>query len=245
MELLVYPTLFAGGLITGILSGISGGGGGMLMVPLMIALGLTPQHAVATGKLTGLGAAFGGLSAFWKSGQMRKDILKVMIPIAIIVGLVTPFIFVVIDSETMRNIIGVLLVVLMPTLFIHKIDLKPRNGKQKGLGYSVYTFVITLQALFGSGVGSLTLFVLTLMLGTTKLQANATKRAVTAVLTPLTFAGLFAAGFVRLDYGLAAVGGSFIGTNIGSRIALKKGEGLVTYAMAVVVTLTGILLLLS
>lgn len=245
MELLVYPALLLGGLITGILSGMSGGGGGMLMVPLMIALGLTPQHAVATGKLTGLGAAFGGLSAFWKSGQVRTDILKVMIPIAIVVGLITPFIFIAIDSEIMRNIIGVLLLTMMPTLFIRKTNLKPRNGKQKGIGYSVYTFVITLQSLFGSGVGSLTLFVLTLLLGTTKLQANATKRAVTAVLTPLTFVGLFAAGFVRLDYGLAAVGGSFIGTNIGSRIALRRGEGFATYAMATVVTLSGILLLVS
>jgi uncharacterized membrane protein YfcA len=245
MELLVYPALFFVGLITGVLSGISGGGGAMLMVPFMIALGLGPQQAVATGKMSGLGAAFGGLSAFWKSGQVRKDILKVMILIAIIVGLITPLVFFKLDGELMQKIIGVLLIAMVPALFIRTHHLKKLNKKRQGFGYFLYSVVLSLQAVFGTGVGSVGLLVLTLFLNTSKLQANATNRAVTAILTPITFIALFLAGFVRLDYGLMAVTGSFIGTRVGSKIALREGETFVTYAMAIVVTISGILLLVS
>lgn len=216
----------------------------MLMVPLFIAVGLSPQQAVATGKMSGLGAAFGGLAAFYKSGHIRKDILKVMIPVAVIVGLLAPLVFINLDGEIMQTIIGVVLLCMVPTLFIRKRRLHVHTKKKKGLGYALYSFVLTMQALFGSGVGSLSLFVMTLLLGTSKIEASATKRAVTAILTPLTFVGLLVAGFVHVLYGIAAVTGSFIGTHLGSRIAIKKGDEFVTYAMAAVVTLSAVLLLI-
>lgn len=245
MDLLPIILLFVGGLVTGVLSGISGGGAGMLMIPLMIAVGLSPQQAVATGKMSALGSAFGGLSAFRKSGHIRKDILKVMIPIAIVIGLLTPLVLIALDSEIMQNAIGIILLLMVPTLFIRKKSVIAHGVKKRGLGYFLYSIILTLQSLFGSGVGSLSLFVMTLLFGTSKIEANATKRAVTAVMTPLTFIGLLVAGFVHITYGLAAVVGSFIGTHLGSKIAIKKGDEFVTYAMAFVVSVSGLLLLLN
>ncbi|MDB5187197.1 MAG: rane protein of unknown function [Candidatus Saccharibacteria bacterium] len=243
MDLLPIILLFFGGLITGVLSGISGGGAGMLMIPLMIAVGLSPQQAVATGKMSALGSAFGGLSAFRKSGHIRKDIVKVMLPIAIVIGLLTPFIFIKLDGEIMQKIIGVILLLMIPTLFIRKKTSATHGIRRKGLGYVLYGLILTLQSLFGSGVGSLSLFVQTLLLGTSKIEANATKRAITAILTPLTFIGLLLAGFVHIVYGASAITGSFMGTHLGSKIAIKRGDTFVTYAMAVVVGLSALLLL--
>lgn len=245
MEFLPLILLFVGGLATGLLSGISGGGAGMLMIPLMIAVGLSPQQAVATGKMSALGSAFGGLSAFRKSGHIRRDILKVMLPIAIIIGLLTPLIFIKLDSEVMQKAIGIILLLMVPTLFIRKKPSASYGKKKKGLGYFLYSVILTLQSLFGSGVGSLSMFVMTLLFGTSKIEANATKRAVTAVMTPLVFVALLLAGFVHIFYGLAAVAGSFIGTHFGSKIAIKKGDVFVMYAMAIVVSLSALLLLVS
>lgn len=215
----------------------------MLMIPAFIFAGLPPQQAVATGKMNALGAAFGGLSAFAKTGHIRKDILKVMIPIAIVVGLVTPFIFTVIESDVFQVILGIILILLVPTLFIKKKSLHKPSKLHKASGYTAYGGVLTIQALFGSGVGSLALFVLTLLLGTTKIEANATKRAVTAVLTPITFVALLLGGFVVLSYGLVGLVSVFIGTHIGSKLALKRGERFVTVAMAFTVTVAAILLI--
>lgn len=243
MEFLPYIVLGVVGLLAGILSGIGGGGAGMIMIPTLIAIGLPPQVAVATGKMNGLGSALGGLSVFAKSGQIRKDIVKVMIPIAIIVGLAAPFIFTKIDSSAFQIILGVILVLLVPTLFLRRRIAAGKSKKSKALGYVAYSGVITTQSLFGAGVGSLALFVLTLLFGTTKLEANATKKAVTAVLTPITFVSLLIGGFVWLSYGLVGMVSMFIGTRIGAKIAIKNGDKLVTIIMAVTTTIAGALLI--
>lgn len=234
--------LGAASFVTGILSGMSGGGAGLIMTPLAIAVGLPPQTAVGTMKMAGLGAAFGGLSVFAKSGYIRKDILKVMLPIAVGIGIATPFIFQLIDSVAFQKILGILLIILTPTLFIRKIALKP-SRKRRGIGYALYSGILTLQALFGTGVGALANFVLTLLMGTTKLEANATKRAVTACLVPITFIGLLVTGFVSLPHGIVLLIAGFAGTHIGSKIAVNKGESFVTYAMATMAVISGIWLL--
>ncbi len=217
----------------------------MLMMPAFIAVGLPPQVAVATGKMNGIGAALGGLSAFFKTGHIRKDILRVMIPIAIVIGLITPFIFAAIESEYFQFILGLILVLLTPTLFIKKKQLHAPKKKHRVAGYVSYSGVLTIQALFGSGVGSLALFVLTLLLGTSKIEANATKRAVTAVLTLLTLVALLIGGYVSLLFGIIGMVSMFIGTHIGTKVALKKGEGFVTIAMAVTIAIAGTALMIN
>lgn len=245
MEILPFVVVGAAGVISGLLSGISGGGGGMLMIPLFILVGLPPQQAVATGKMNGLGATFGGLSVFAKSGHIRKDILKVMMPIAVIIGVTTPFIFAAIDSQAFQLILGIILILMVPTLFLKRKSMTPPSRKHKVAGFSLYSGVLALQAIFGTGVGSLALFVLTLLLGTTKLEANATKRAVTAVLTPITFVALLLGGFVNLAYGSVGFVSVLIGTHFGSKLALKKGEKFVSIAMAVTITIAGVIMVLQ
>lgn len=243
MEFLPYIIVGSVGIIAGILSGIGGGGAGMIMIPTLIAVGLPPQVAVATGKMNGLGSALGGISVFAKSGQIRKDIIKVMIPIAIIVGLITPFIFVTINSDVFQIILGIILILLVPTLFLKKKIKADRSKKNKAVGYVAYSGVLTMQSLFGAGVGSLALFVLTLLFGTTKLEANATKKAVTAVLTPITFVALLIGGFVWLSYGIVGMVSMFIGSRIGAKIAIKNGDKLVTIVMALTTVVAGALLI--
>lgn len=243
----IVPYIFIGfaGFFSGILSGMSGGGGGMLMIPAFILVGLPPQVAVATGKMNALGAAFGGLSAFARTGHIRKDILKVMIPIAIGIGLATPFIFSAIDSNYFQFILGLILILLTPTLFIKKKQMHAPTKKHRVAGYVSYSGVLAVQALFGSGVGTLALFVLTLLLGTTKIEANATRRAVMAVLTPLTFIALLIGGYVALVYGIIGLISVFAGTHLGTKIALKRGEQFVTIAMAVTIAIAGTVLMIS
>ena len=55
METLPYIFIAIVGLLSGIVSGMSGGGGAMLMIPAFIFSGLPPQVAVATAKFSGLG----------------------------------------------------------------------------------------------------------------------------------------------------------------------------------------------
>lgn len=245
MEILPYIFIAIVGLVSGIFSGITGGGGAMIMIPAFIFSGLPPQMAVATAKMSGLGGDFGGLSAFIKSGHIRKDILKVMLPIAVIIGLITPFVFAVVESRSFQIALAIFMIALLPTLFIKKKLPKPPTRKHKFIGYLLYTFVLFLQGIFSGGVGSLAVFVLTLLFGTSKIETMATRRAVVAVMGPIAFVALLIGGFINVGLGLAGLITAFIGTRIGSKIVLRRGETFVSVVMAITIFISSVILLMN
>jgi uncharacterized protein len=245
MEILPYILIAIVGFVSGIVSGISGGGGAMLMIPAFIFTGLPPQVAVATAKLSGLGGDFGGLSGFLKSGHIRKDIIKVMIPIAVIVGLITPLIFAAVEGRGFQIALAIFMILMLPTLFIKKKMLKRPTHKHKSIGYFFYTCVLFLQGIFSGGVGSLAVYVLTLLFGTTKLETMATRRVIVAVMSPVALVALFITGFINIGFGLAGLIPAFIGTYIGTKIVLKRGEMFVTIVMAITILISSITLLIT
>ena len=245
MEILPYIFIAVVGLLSGIVSGMSGGGGAMLMIPAFIFSGLPPQVAVATAKFSGLGGDFGGLRAFIKSGHIRKDIIKVMIPVAIIVGLITPLVFAAIESRGFQIALALFMILMLPTLFLKKKTIKPPTRKHKIVGYALYSVVLFLQGIFSGGVGSLAVYVLTLLFGTSKIETMATRRAVVAVMSPIAVTALFIGGFMNLGLGLVGLATAFIGTHIGTKIILKRGEKFVAIVMATVILASSITLLIK
>lgn len=244
MEILPYVFIVIVGFVSGIVSGISGGGGAMLMIPAFIFAGLPPQVAVATAKLSGLGGDFGGLSGFLRSGHIRKDIIKVMLPIAVMVGLVTPLVFAAVESRGFQIALAVFMILMLPTLFIKKLPKRPTH-RRRSVGYVLYACVLFLQGIFSGGVGSLAVYVLTLLFGTTKLETMATRRVIVAVMSPIALIALIAAGFVDIGFGLAGLLPAFIGTYIGTKIVLKRGEMFVTVALAATILVSSVALLVS
>ena len=64
-------TLGFGGLIIGCLAGLLGIGGGILMVPLMVSLGLPPVQGVATSTVAMLLISISGSWQNWRMGQLK------------------------------------------------------------------------------------------------------------------------------------------------------------------------------
>lgn len=245
MDLLPYLIIAAIGLVSGLLSGMTGGGGATIMIPAFVFTGLSPQMAVATAKLSGLGGDFGGLGAFIKSGHIRRDIIKVMIPVAVVVGLVVPLIFAVVASRGFQIALAIFMILMLPTLFMKKKKLKRPTRKHKLAGYFLYSAVLFLQGIFSGGVGSLAVYVLTLLFGASKIETMATRRSVVAVMSPITVASLFIGGFVSVGFGVTALATQFIGTHIGSKIVLKRGEKFATLAMTAAILVSSIALLVN
>ncbi len=70
-------TLGLGGFIVGCLAGLSGIGGGLLLVPMMVGLGLTPIQAIGTSNFTKLLISASGSWHSWRTGSL--DFQKVAI----------------------------------------------------------------------------------------------------------------------------------------------------------------------
>jgi len=64
----LWLILLGGGLVSGILAGLLGIGGGTVLVPLLVALGVTPVQAVATSPLAIVITALSGSLQNWRMG---------------------------------------------------------------------------------------------------------------------------------------------------------------------------------
>lgn len=245
MEFSPYILIAIVGLISGFFSGMTGGGGALIMIPAFVFSGLPPQVAVATAKLSGIGGDFGGLGMFIKSGHIRKDVIKVMMPIAIIVGLIVPFVFAAAASQGFQIALAVFMILMLPTLFIKRKTLKRPAQKHKLIGYFLYTVVLFLQGIFSGGVGSLAVYVLTLLFGASKIETMATRRVIVAVLSPITVIALLVGGFISVGLGLTGLVAQYVGTHIGTKIVLKRGELFISIVMAIVILISSIILLVN
>lgn len=63
-------TLGLGGFIAGCLAGLSGIGGGLLLVPVMVGVGLSPVQAIGTSTLAKLMISASGSWQNWRMGNL-------------------------------------------------------------------------------------------------------------------------------------------------------------------------------
>jgi uncharacterized membrane protein YfcA len=245
MELVIL-TFFVS-LLASVLSGLSGGGGGFILTPYYIFIGLSPQQAVATGKMAGLGVAGGAMTAFKGKGLVHKRLLLPLVIITICSSFLAAWVIPKINASIFQSIIGVLLIALIPTLFINKASLQPgpRTGRWLFGGYAVYVVVSFTQAMFGAGLAVLLTLNLMLLFGLGALEANATKRVAQSVQSVLMFILLLLQGLVVFSHGVATLAGSFLGSHLGSKMAIKRGDRFVKVVLAIMMAVSGIALIVT
>ena len=238
--------VFCVGFVASILSGIAGGGGGFITAPFFILFGIPPQVAIATVKFGGIGITAGSLFRLRGTGNIRTEYVIPLSILAVITGILGSYILVSLDTAVVTRLIGMLLLASAPLLFINKesglIRLTPTLFA-KGVGYVLYTCILLLQAAFGSGVGTILPLIMTNVWGFTFLESAATRRVPGMIGAFSALASYMVYGVVNYKYGIIILVGTFIGSWIGTHIALKQGNIFVKYVLCSVLVLAGIKLL--
>lgn len=191
--------------------------------------------------------AGGAITAFKGKGLVDRKLLLPLIGTTIGSSFLAAWLILKVDSSLFQLIIGILLIALIPTLFIKKASLQPgaRTGKWIFAGYAVYIIVSFVQAMFGAGLAVLLTLNLMMLFGLGALQANATKRVAQSVQAVLMFILLLLQGLVVIGHGIATFAGAFIGSHVGSKIAIKRGDGFVKIALAITMAVSGVALILT
>jgi uncharacterized membrane protein YfcA len=241
-DLIIYSvTIF----FASILGGIAGAGGGFLVTPLLIFIGLTPAQAVATGKVTGVTVSIGSLTGLRGIKPTSRRQLFAIIGLSVVIGLLAPFVITRLDSEFYRRALGLLLLAMIPLLIwkrVGKIEHSPSTTK-RALGYVLLTVSIALQAVFSGGLGSLVSIVLMAFLGMPALMANVTRRYSHLVLNSILVLGLLFSGLIVWKVAVIGMGLAGLGGYIGSKIAIKKGNAFVMTIFIVLMFVSAIELL--
>lgn len=242
-ELVVFAIA---GFLSSIFSGIAGGGGGFVMTPLQIFLGLSPAQAVATGKLSGLSVTLGSLSGMRKmhGTVSKRRVIPVMV-LALGVGLFVPYIITSLDSRVYRIALGIILLLMIPVIIFKKMGIKPHppTRLQKWVGGVLLTLSLLLQGVFSGGLGTLVNLVLMGMLGMTALEANLTKRWSQIILNTTIVLGVLGSGLVQWQVAAIGVVSTFAGGYVGGHIAVRKGDSFIMRTMIVLIVISAVALI--
>jgi uncharacterized protein len=165
-ELLPY-VIFVVTFIASILSGMAGGGGGFIITPFYIAIGLTPQQSIATGKLGALGLDAGAIAAFRGKIKQYRNFTFLLMLIAIAVGVVSSYFIRNIENQNLQLVMGAMNLVMVPLLFIrhHRLKSRRKHYVLRALSVLLIVAILLLQGTFSSGIGSLVNVFLILFFG--------------------------------------------------------------------------------
>jgi uncharacterized membrane protein YfcA len=244
-ELLIYGAASFG---TAIVSGMVGGGGGFIMTPLGIFLGLSPAQSVATGKLNGLSVTIGALFGMKKiHGHVsRARVVPVML-LALVIGLLAPFAIKAFENDAYRIALGIILLLMIPVVVVKKVGVKPHNPGtvKKIFGGFVLSVALALQAIFSGGLGTLVNVALMGMLGMTALEANLTKRWSQLILNTAIIFGVIGSGLIVWQAAIIGMIAVFVGGYFGGRLAVHKGDEFIMRIMVILMLVSAIGLIIG
>lgn len=232
--------LFAAALLAGFVDSIAGGGG-IITVPALLAVGFPPHLALGTNKLQ---ASFGSLTATlnYRRGQMfRFRELVVGIVFTALGAFAGTMTVQIISAEWMKHIIPILLVIIFgyvlcnPSLgAVHR-----PHRMAPGLFYLVFGCLIGFyDGFFGPGTGSLWVVALTLWLGFDLKKATAHTKALNFTSNLVALATFIWGGHVVVFAGVLMGAGQMLGAYLGSHLVLKRGTRFVRVFFLCIVALT-------
>jgi uncharacterized membrane protein YfcA len=234
--------------VAALMSGVSGGGGGFITTPMLILLGLTPAQAVSSGKFAGLSVAIGSLSGLRavNSRKLWRGAFPIIL-LALGIGALVPFAIVNLDADVYKRILGVILLLMIPVLIIRKVGFReqPTSKLKTSIGTALLVVALWLQGVFSGGMGTLVNIILMGMMGMTPLEANITKRYSQLVLNTTVVLGVLWTGLIVWSVAAVAVCASLLGSYLGARLAVKKGNRFVMITFMVAMFVSGVALLLE
>lgn len=217
--------LFGTGLAAGFVDSIAGGGG-LITLPVLLGLGLTPQQALGTNKLQ---ATFGSASAAWHyvaagvadARDCRRGFLLTVIGAALGAGAVQQL-----DAGMLRRVIPVLIAavavyaLLKPQLGERDLHPRLRRGGFDllfGLGLGFY------DGFFGPGVGMFWTMAFVVGLGFNLTRATGYTKVMNFASNAASLAMFLIGGQVLFAAGLVMGAGQLLGARLGSRMAVRHG----------------------
>ncbi len=222
-DLLSYTVFFVAAFLGGFIDAIAGGGG-LITLPAIMAMGVPPHLALGTNKLQGVFGSFTATLNFTKKGLINYKECFVGIVFTFI-GAIIPFL---------------LIAIFIYTLFMPKIGESDRAAKMnERLFYVIFGLILGFyDGFFGPGAGSFWMFAMVALIGLNLKKAVAHTKALNFT-SNIVALGVFIAGeqILWLVGFLMAVG-QILGAYFGSNLVIKKEVKFIRTMFLIVVAAT-------
>ncbi len=224
-----YSLLFLAGFGGGLIDAIAGGGG-LITVPALLAVGLPPQIALGTNKLQ---SSCGTALAVWhyaRAGLMRTKWLWLAVLLSLTASIGGALAVSYLNKDLLKKLIPWLLAaVAVYTARNRHFGIKP--GK-KWLPAAVFAvlFGIALgfyDGFFGPGTGSFWTIGLVGLLGLDLRHATGYTKAVNLASNLGSLGVFLALGSVHFPVAAVMIAGQIIGARLGSGLVIRKGASFI------------------
>jgi len=225
----ILAMLFAIAMIAGFIDTIAGGGG-LLTVPALLALGLPPIQALATNKLQSFGGSFSASLYFVRRKVVNLSEQKWCI-FCTFVGSVSGATFVkYMQADLLKQLLPIL-VIAVGLYFLFSPSLGEHEGKKRLTSFMfglAAGFPIGLyDGFFGPGTGSFLALAFVVLLGFNLPKATAHAKVLNCTSNIAALSFFILGGYVIWSIGLVMLVGQFIGARIGANLVLTKGQKLI------------------
>lgn len=239
--MLTIVTLIVVGVFAGAVNTIAGGGS-LLTLPLLMALGLSASAANGTNRIGVLAQSCVATVVFTRHDQVDwRGVIRLMKPV-VLGALMGTQISIELPEHMMRgSIIAVMVLVLLSLWMNPKRWLAKRKRVRRELSRGVWVALFVVGAYAGflqAGAGILFLMVLVWGVGRDLVGANGLKAVLVTLLT-LPALCLFATqGLVHWEEGLYLAFGQVIGGVVGARLTVSWGPAFVRFVLLGVVVVS-------
>ena len=245
MELIYIATFFVA-LLSSILSGAAGGGGGFIMAPYWLLAGLSPAQGATTGAFMALGMGGSSLAAFRGSEHVpsrSRKFIGALLVMTLIMSMVGPFFLNTIQTETFKPILAVFTLLSLPVLFLNRKN-KVFNKRNQRIGFGLLALLLLASSFITSSLFSVFIaMVLSQLFGMSVLQGTVIRRQIGIIQSAVIFIILVSLGNFVWQHALAGFLGGIIGSYVGTRFAIKRGETFGKYTLIGSATISSLLLL--
>lgn len=237
---LILPILFLTGLSAGLVDAIAGGGG-LVSVPVLFAIGMPPHLVLGTNKFQSVCGTSMATYKYYQKGWL--------VPRKLILGLVVSFFGSIIgailaqsmSADFLKKIIPLLLLcILVYTIFSPRLGIEKSSPKiNETLFYLFFGLLLGFyDGFFGPGVGAFWTFFLMFFLGKDLAEATAQTKAFN-MNTNLAALVCFMLGN-NVDYRIAIcmAAGQLVGGKLGAQLTISRGVKFIRPVFLTVVTVT-------
>ena len=232
--------LWGGGFLAGFVDSIAGGGG-IISLPVLLSVGISPHQALGTNKLQGSFGSFTAAVNYTRKGLVDfKQIIPGILFTAIgaILGTVA---IQMLSADFLKHVIPLLLVgVFLYTFFSP--DMGSRDSKPRMEARLFYLLAgVTLgfyDGFFGPGTGSFWTVLFVLLLGLDLKKATAHTKITNFTSNIIALSVFIVGGKVLFLAGIIMGVGQMAGAYAGSRLVIRRGVGFVRLFFLAVVAVT-------
>ena len=226
---IIYPVLFFAGILSGIVNAVAGGGG-LISLPALLAVGIPPQIALGTNKFQ---ASFGHFTS--AAYYLRHDVVtlkstRLGIIFTVIGAAAGSYAVQRIDNSLLSQILPfLLLAVLAYTIVTPAAEETARPARMNGIllfviGGIVFGFY---DGFFGPGIGSFWVTTLIFFQGFDLTKSIGYSKVMNSTSNLVALALFFMGGMVWLAAGFVMAAGQVTGAWVGSRLVVKRGASFI------------------